>query len=113
MKFWIDAQLSPALSLWINQFTNEVHAHSLRSLNLSDADDEVIFQQAKLHKAVIVSKDADFVKLLDRFGPPPHIIWITVGNSSNAHMHEILKKHLPTIIEMLNDGEPLIEIGRL
>ena len=110
MELWIDAQLSPALALWINQYTDAVSARSLRSLNLSNADDETIFQAAKLRKAIIVSKDVDFVKLLERFGPPPQIIWITAGNTSNARMYQILEKHLPTIIRMLNDGEPLIEI---
>jgi predicted nuclease of predicted toxin-antitoxin system len=113
MELWIDAQLSPALALWINQFSEEIVACSLRSLNLASADDETIFQQAKLRNAVIVSKDIDFVKLVERYGPPPQIIWITAGNTSNAKMHEIFRKYLPAIITMLNDGEPLIEIGKI
>lgn len=110
MEIWIDAQLSPALALWVNQSFSMVSACSLRSLDLRDADDEVIFQTAKLQNAVLMSKDADFVKLLERFGPPPQIIWITAGNTSNARMREILATHFPTIIEMLSNGEPLIEI---
>jgi predicted nuclease of predicted toxin-antitoxin system len=85
----------------------------MRSLNLRDADDEVIFNRAKNEKAIIMSKDADFVKLLERFGPPPQVIWITAGNTSNSRMREILSKHFPTIIEMLNNGEPLIEVEEI
>ena len=110
MEFWIDAQLSPALALWINQNYPGVHAHSMRSLGLRDAGDEAIFLKAKIQEAVIISKDSDFAELLERFGPPPQIIWVTTGNTSNARMREILGKHLPTIIEMLLKGEPLIEI---
>jgi predicted nuclease of predicted toxin-antitoxin system len=110
MEIWIDSQLSPAIALWINQSFNGINVRSMRALELRDADDEVIFQKAKEQKVVLMSKDADFVKLLDRFGPPPRILWVTAGNTSNARMREILAKHLPTILEMLNKGEPLIEI---
>jgi len=111
MEIWIDAQLSPSLALWINQsYKSILVAHSIRSLGLRDAGDELIFQKAKAQRAVIMSKDYDFVKLLERFGHPPQIIWITCGNTSNNHMREILKKHFSTIVEMLNNGEPLVEI---
>lgn len=111
MEIWIDAQLSPSLALWINQHYHSIFtAHSIRSLGLRDAGDEFIFQKAKTKKAVIMSKDADFVKLLERFGTPPQLIWITSGNTSNARMREILEKYFPIIIDMLNNGEPLIEI---
>jgi predicted nuclease of predicted toxin-antitoxin system len=110
MELWIDAHLSPAPALWVNQSFTGINAHSMRALGLRDADDESIFQKAKTQNAVIMSKDADFVKLLDRFGPPPQIIWVTTGNTSNAHMREILNKYFSTIIEMLNKGESLIEI---
>jgi len=82
----------------------------MRALNLRGADDGVIFQKAREQKAILMSKDADFVKLLERFGSPPQIIWITAGNTSNARMRKILSNHFPTISEMLISGEPLIEI---
>ena len=110
MEIWIDAQLSPSLALWINQSYNDVNARSVRSLGMRDAEDAVIFHEAKMQKAIIMSKDADFVKLLDRFGPPPQIIWITAGNTSNSQMRGILGKHFPVIIQMILNGEPLIEI---
>lgn len=110
MEIWIDAQLSPSLALWINESFEGFNVCSVRSLGLRDADDDVIFQEAKIRKAVIMSKDYDFVQLLERFGPPPQIIWITSGNTSNARMREILSTHLLTVKEMLINGERLIEI---
>ncbi|MCD6013898.1 MAG: hypothetical protein K0Q79_3760 [Flavipsychrobacter sp.] len=111
MEIWIDAQLSPALALWINQTYPNIKSCSLRSLNLRNAGDEEIFKKAKEKNVILMSKNSDFVKLLERFGSPPQIIWITAGNTSNAHMRQILTKHFTTIIEMLNSGETLIEIG--
>ena len=52
MKFWIDSQLSPALTPWLND-TFSVQAFSIQSLGLRDADDVRIF-----------------VQLLNQLGPP-------------------------------------------
>lgn len=57
-----------------------------------------------------MTKDSDFVRLLDRFGPPPRVIWITCGNTSNDNLRKILERSLPTALEILGAGEPLIEI---
>ncbi len=60
MEFWIDAQLSPALALWMNELNMGISACSVRSLGLRNAADEQIFIEAKRKKAVIMTKDADF-----------------------------------------------------
>lgn len=57
-----------------------------------------------------MSKDEDFVHLLDRFGPPPSILFITCGNTSNAKMKEVLKVNLLRAISLIKGGEPLVEI---
>jgi predicted nuclease of predicted toxin-antitoxin system len=101
MTLWIDAQLSPALALWINQHFYGVTAQSIRALGLRDATDKEIFMRAKESNAVLMSKDDDFTRLLDSLGPPPSIIWVTCGNSSNAKMREILTKHLPLAIKLI------------
>jgi predicted nuclease of predicted toxin-antitoxin system len=78
---WVDAQLSPALAPWIQSELGEP-AQSLRELGLRDADDKDIFSAARAANAVVLTKDADFVELLDRLGPPPSVIWLTCGNTS-------------------------------
>jgi predicted nuclease of predicted toxin-antitoxin system len=111
MEIWIDAQLSPSLALWINHSFKGITAKSVRVLGLRDARDEDIFLKARSENVVIMSKDSDFVKLLEHFGPPPKVIWITSGNTSNAKMREILTNHFPDIIDMFNRGERLVEIA--
>jgi predicted nuclease of predicted toxin-antitoxin system len=76
MTIWIDAQLSPAIAFWIESNFN-VKANALRDLRLRDAEDEEIFIAAKNSNVVVMTKDSDFVSLLDRFGSPPKIIWLT------------------------------------
>lgn len=110
MILWLDAQLSPTLASWIAE-TFGISATAVRSLGLRDATDREIFAAAKQAQAVVLTKDSDFVHLLERFGPPPQIIWLTCGNTSNAHLRLTLAKVLPKALALLQSGEKLIEIG--
>ncbi|MEH2114611.1 DUF5615 family PIN-like protein [Nostoc sp.] len=48
--------------------------------------------------------------LIDRFGTPPQVIWLTCGNTSNDRLKEILNSTLPEALELLQSGEALVEI---
>jgi predicted nuclease of predicted toxin-antitoxin system len=78
---------------------------------LRDATDQEIFLAAKRENAIVMTKDSDFVFLLDRFGPPPQVIWVRCGNTSNARLKEILTSTLPKALEILDVGERLVEIN--
>ena len=110
MTIWIDAQLSPALALWLTETFAEVEAFSAKFLGLRDAEDEEIFKAAREAEAVVMTKDQDFVALLDRLGPPPKVIWLTCGNTSNAHLKHLLGQTLPDALGLLIK-EPLVEIS--
>lgn len=112
MTIWIDAHLSPLIAAWIS-WKFPVQAVALRTLGLRDAEDEAIFQAARAAGAVVLTKDADFRQLLDRFGPSPQIIWLTCGNTSNERLQEVLTATLPAAIELLEAGEPFVEIGNI
>jgi predicted nuclease of predicted toxin-antitoxin system len=83
VKLWLDAQLSPQLARWLFE-RFRLEATCVRDVGLRDSEDEAIFFAAREANAVVVTKDHDFVLLLDRFGPPPSVLWITCGNTSNA-----------------------------
>ena len=57
MTIWLDAQLSPAIAL--------------RDLGLRDATDREIFFEARASDAIVMTKDSDFVRLLEEHGAPP------------------------------------------
>jgi len=61
---------------------------------------------------VIVTKDDDFVQLIERRGPPPQVVWVTCGNISNAELRRIVSTAWPRSADLLRAGEPLVEIGR-
>ena len=104
---WIDAQLSPALAPWIED-TFGVRARSVSRLGLRDATDDEIFEAAR---AAVVTKDADFGRLLAERGPPPRVVWLTFGNTSNARAREVLRTTLPDALSLLASGEALVEIA--
>jgi predicted nuclease of predicted toxin-antitoxin system len=111
MTIWIDAQLSPALAAWINRTFEDLDARSVRSLGLRDAADQEIWDAAQAADVVVMTKDSDFLRLLDRHGPPPKVVWITCGNTSNQRIRDILSQLLPGAVRLLQGGEPLVEIG--
>jgi predicted nuclease of predicted toxin-antitoxin system len=112
VTIWIDAQLSPALALWIAQ-TFSISAVALRDIGLRDGTDREIFLAAKQQSTIVMTKDTDFVRLLEELGPPPQIIWITCGNTSNARLRQLFRTSLPRVLELLSSGESLVEVSDL
>lgn len=110
MIVWLDAQLPPSIAAWITA-TFGIEAHAVRDLGLRNAKDPSIFQSARDVGAVMMTKDSDFVEMLQRLGPPPKVLWITSGNTTNARLRQILAHELPSAIIRLKSGESLVEIG--
>lgn len=81
------------------------------TLGFHRARDRQILQAARDAKAVVMTKGSDFLFLLDQLGPPPQVLWITCGNTSNAHLKEILERSLPSALDLLRQGERLVEIS--
>jgi len=49
--------------------------------------------------------------MLDELGPPPKVIWLTCGNTSNARLKEILSSTLESAMTLLDASETLVEIS--
>ena len=107
---WVDAHLSPALAAWIAAELQHP-AQAVRDLGLRQAKDPQIFAAARQAGVIILTKDADFPEMVERLGPPPQVIWLTCGNTSNAALHGILRSALPKALELLGKGERLVEIS--
>jgi predicted nuclease of predicted toxin-antitoxin system len=110
VTIWVDAQLSPAVAEFIEKELG-LPAVSARRLGLLEAKDAEIFEAARDADAIVLTKDGDFAALLERNGPPPRVIWITCGNTSNANLRELLRRLLRDAVQILESGEPLVEIG--
>lgn len=107
---WVDVHISPAFAKWIAAELGHP-AQSVRDLGLRNAKDKDIFAAAGQAQAIVMTKDADFAEMVDRLGPPPAVIWLTCGNTSNAALRILLKGTLPKAIELIGHGEALVEIS--
>lgn len=110
MTIWLDNHLSPKLAIWIQDTFGE-SCIQVRDLGMSRAADLDIFSAARRDAAVMISKDRDFAELVARLGPPPAIILLSCGNTSTAHLREILRGRLGEALALIVNGEPLVEIG--
>jgi len=113
VKVWIDAQLSPALAPWLaRQF--EVEAQAVRGSRSPGREGPAdLLRCTRGGRGHPVTKDADFVRLQERHGPPPSILWLTAGNTSNVRLHELLLATWPRAIRLLEAGERLVELRGL
>ncbi len=110
MMIWVDAQLSPRIARWISERC-DVDAIAVRDLGLRDAEDDEIFAAAREASVIVLTKDRDFIDLSSRLGPPPSIIWLTCGNTSNRALERILNATLADAMEILSSGEAVVEIN--
>lgn len=107
----MDAQLPPALARWLREEYGVDAAH-VNDIGYLGADDVVIFEAARAGAAaVVVTKDEDFVRLLEQRGLPPQIVWVTLGNVRNAALRAVVSQVWPRVADLLVAGEPLVEIG--
>ncbi|MFM7273963.1 MAG: DUF5615 family PIN-like protein, partial [Gammaproteobacteria bacterium] len=103
-------QLPPKLAPWLSSSFG-VEAVPPRDLGMRDARDRTIFSAARETGAVLVSKDVDFVDLVQRYGTPPQLLWVTCGNVSNRRLNEVFEKAFPKALVLLREGRPAIEIA--
>lgn len=100
LTFWFDTHISPSVAKWMIE-TYKVNACILRKLGLIDADDIEIFKSARESNAIFVSKDKDIKELIEQNGPPPKLIRLTCGNTSNRALKSILQNNFNSIIDAL------------
>lgn len=109
MTVWVDAQLSPKLAQWLTASLG-VEAVHVRELGLLHASDRAIFDAARDAGVAVITKDADFVALVEQRGPPPQILWVTTGNTPNLAVQELLREIWIAASALLAAGTPLIEV---
>lgn len=110
MKIWLDAHLSPQIARWIGEEFG-IEAVPVRDIDLRDASDEEIFFQAKNSHVIVMTKDSDFLSLIDQYGIPPQVIWLTCGNTSNDNLKRILTATLKEALNLVSRGDAIVEIA--
>jgi predicted nuclease of predicted toxin-antitoxin system len=67
------------------------------AVGLETATDREIWEYARQHDYVIVSKDSDFRQLAFLYGPPPKVVWLRVGNASTSAVLQIIVDHMRSL----------------
>ena len=108
MRFLVDAQLPPALARFLAARGHE--AVAVRELSLREAEDETIWEAAKREDYIVITKDEDFAQMAWRFGPPPQVLWLRLGNATNKALLSWLEPVLPEALAALAQGNALVEV---
>jgi predicted nuclease of predicted toxin-antitoxin system len=103
MKLLFDQNLSPRLArVLADIYPESVH---VREIQMRDATDTQIWEHAKTHDFVIVSKDSDFQSRSLLYGSPPKFIWLRVGNCPVKPIEELLRNHSIAIHTFAQDPD--------
>lgn len=101
MRLLFDQNLSPKLvELLRDVFPGSNH---LAFMGFDRASDVEIFEYSREHGYVIVTKDADFHELSRRFGAPPKVLWLGLGNCATRRIEELLRERMEEITSMHDD----------
>lgn len=109
MKLLVDNQLPEALAAFLA--ANGVESRHVRRLGLGAVSDEEIWRFARAEGFGIVTMDEDFHHLAVRYGTPPQVVWVRLGNVRKIVLLEAFSSLLPELRAGLENGIPIIEIG--
>lgn len=109
MRLLFDQNLSPRL---VNRMADVFpSAQHVAAVGLATALDLEVWEYARQHGYVLVTKDADFTELSTLLGSPPKIVWLQVGNCTTASIELLLRAHRDTLLDFV--GEPTLRVLRL
>lgn len=100
MKLLLDENLSDRIPHRIlDLYPKSEH---VKALDLTNTDDGIIWEYAKINNFTIVSKDADFHQRSLVYGHPPKFVYLRIGNSSTLKIVQILRNNFEAIVQFEN-----------
>lgn len=110
MRLLFDEQLSEVLvRKLVDVFPHALH---VRLLNRGGAPDPDVWELARAHGCVLVTKDGDFHRLSLLHGAPPKVVWLRIGNCSTADIVRLLTKYAEDIREFdAQSDATVLELG--
>jgi predicted nuclease of predicted toxin-antitoxin system len=95
MKLLFDQNLSPKLGNRLaDLFPGSSH---VQSVGLDCADDDQVWEHAKLNGYVVVTKDEDYNNLSVLRGSPPKVLWLQLGNGTTAQVEVVFRARFTDI----------------
>jgi predicted nuclease of predicted toxin-antitoxin system len=103
VKLLFDENLSPRLVRRLARLFPESQHVDL--VGLHGQVDQAIWDYAGLNQFTIVSKDNDFRQLSFLKGPPPKVVWLSVGNAGTPAIGDLLQRNHQRIVTFLETPE--------
>jgi predicted nuclease of predicted toxin-antitoxin system len=92
VRLLFDEQLSEELVAALHDlFPDSLH---VRLLGKGGMSDHAIWQLAREHGCVLVTKDEDFHRLSVLHGAPPKVVWLRVGNCTTVEIARLLRNRV-------------------
>ncbi|MFN3347889.1 MAG: DUF5615 family PIN-like protein [Pseudorhodoplanes sp.] len=104
----VDAQLPPRLAHRLKELGHD--ATHVFEPGLATAKDDVIWEQALVRRAALITKDRDFVTLRVAKQSGPQIIWLRLGNCDTNSLIDRITGSLDLVIAAVDRGEGVIEV---
>ena len=110
VRLFFDEQLSEELcDALADIFPDSMH---IRLLGHGGARDTTVWDLARTHGCLVVSKDEDFHRLVVLRGAPPKFIWIRLGNCSTDDIARLLRRSYDDIMRFSEQDEAtVLELG--
>jgi predicted nuclease of predicted toxin-antitoxin system len=99
MKILLDANISWKLTRILTPVFGECNHVDLIGLDVPAMDID-IWHYALENAYIIITKDSDFVDLLETKGFPPKIVLLKSGNNSSKALYELLINAKPMIEDL-------------
>ena len=101
MKLLVDQNLPPAAAIDLaDLFPESIH---VRSVGLASVADGLIWEFAREHGYVFITKDKDFANLSLARGAPPKVILIQTGNCSVEELLSLMRRNSLRFAEFDDD----------
>ena len=110
VRLLFDEQLSEELVKTLGDlFPDSLH---IRLIGASGAADPAVWQLAREHHCVLVTKDEDFHRLSVLRGAPPKVVWLRVGNCTTEDIARLLRNRAEDIRRFeAQSEETFLELG--
>ncbi|GAC1457143.1 MAG: DUF5615 family PIN-like protein [Gemmatimonadaceae bacterium] len=110
MRLLFDEHLSEALTKTLGDlFPDSLH---IRLIDAGGAADLTVWQLAREHHCVLVTKDEDFHRLSVLRGAPPSGVWLRVGNGATEDIARLLRDRAEDIRRFeAQSEETFLELG--
>jgi len=110
VRLLFDEQLSEELVTAVGDlFPDSLH---VRLLGKGGAADPIIWEVAREHDCVLVTRDEDFHRLSVLRGAPPKVVWLRIGNCATADIARLLRDRADELRRFEAQTEvTLLELG--